>query len=371
MKALRSLVAALLCMTLSLPAPAQLPPPAAASPAGAKTFSQQELGQLVAPIALYPDALLAQILMASTYPLEVVAADRWVKLNPSVKHVALEDAMQQQPWDPSVKSLTFFPQVLAMMTEKLDWTQKLGDALLAQQADLIAAVQALRAKALEFGSLRDSKEIKVIVETQNGATIIRIEPADPEVVYVPTYDPSVVYGTWPYPAYPPYYWYPPGYIYSGALLAFAVGIVVGAALFGKIIWSGPVGVNVNVSRYNQFNRTSISDGTWRHNVNHRGSVPYRDRAVAQQYGHPRAPDAASREAFRGYADAGREAIQRSDLSGRDLGGYDTSGLRSPTALDAGQGAQTADFANRGASSIGSARAGGNFGGGGRIGGGRR
>jgi hypothetical protein len=114
-----------------------------------------------------------------------------------------------------VKSLTVFPQVLQMMSQKLDWTQKLGDAFLAQQKDVMATVQALRAKALAEGTLKDSKEQKVIVVTENNVTIIKIEPADPEVVYVPTYDPSVVYGAWPYPAYPPYYWYPPGYYHPG------------------------------------------------------------------------------------------------------------------------------------------------------------
>jgi hypothetical protein len=120
-------------------APAQVPPPSptpssAATPSGeTKAFSQQELEQLLAPIALYPDALLAQILMASTYPLEIALAQQWVKANPSLKGKALEDALQNQPWDPAVKSLCVFPQVLTKMSEKLDWTQKLGDAFLAQQ----------------------------------------------------------------------------------------------------------------------------------------------------------------------------------------------------------------------------------------------
>ncbi len=187
-----------------MPAPAQVtPPPPPASPApasGAKTFSQQELDQLLAPIALYPDALLAQILMASTYPLEIVIAERWRKANPNLKDKALEDALQQHPWDPSVKSLTVFPQVLTMMSERLDWTQKLGDAFLAQQQDVLATAQALRAKALAQGSLKDSSEQKVITGTENNQTIIKIEPANPEIVYVPTYDPTVVYGAWPYPA---------------------------------------------------------------------------------------------------------------------------------------------------------------------------
>jgi hypothetical protein len=192
------------------PAPSQKPPTgatAAAKPApaaGAAAFSQQELDQLLAPIALYPDALLAQVLMASTYPLDVVSAERWVKANPGLKDKALQDALEKQPWDPSVKSLAVFPQVLMMMSEELDWTQKLGDAFLAQQKDVLATAQALRAKAQAQGNLKDTKEQKVVTEKVESTTVIKIEPTNPEVVYVPTYNPTVVYGSWWYPAYPPY-----------------------------------------------------------------------------------------------------------------------------------------------------------------------
>jgi len=405
------MIASALCLTLAMPVPAQLPPPSpasspsAAAPSAPKSFSQEELDQLLAPIALYPDELLAQVLMASTYPLEIVLAERWVKANPGVKGKALEDALQNQPWDPAVKSLTVFPQVLTMMSEKLDWTQKLGDAFLAQQKDVMATAQALRAKAVAQGSLKDSKEQKIITEAQNNTTIIKIEPVNPEVVYVPTYNPTVVYGAWPYPAYPPYYWYPPGYgyPYGGALLGFTAGVIIGGALWGNCNWGGG-NVNINVNRYNNFNRSNISNGNWNHNVNHRGAVPYRDKGVAQQYGRGQSGSAASREAFRGRADAGRQSTQRGDVSsrdlaGRDLGGRDagraggaaanrdlggrnTSGMRSPTAFDTGRGAQTRDFGNRGSSSMGAARSSGNFGGsrggggargggGGRGGGGRR
>ena len=232
---LRAMIASALCLTLAMPVPAQLPPssptgsPSAAAPSTTKSFSQEELDQLLAPIALYPDALLAQVLMASTYPLEIVSAERWVKANPSLKGKPLEDALQSQPWDPAVKSLAVFPQVLAMMSEKLDWTQKLGDAFLAQQQEVMATAQTLRAKAVAQGTLKDTKEQKITTEAQNNTTIIKIEPVNPEVVYVPTYNPTVVYGAWPYPAYPPYYWYPPGYAYpyGGALLGFTAGAIIG------------------------------------------------------------------------------------------------------------------------------------------------
>jgi len=280
------------------------------------------------------------------------------------------------------------------MSEKLDWTQKLGDAFLAQQKEVMATAQALRAKAVAQGTLKDTKEQKVSTQVENSTTIIKIEPTNPEVVYVPTYNPTVVYGAWPYPAYPPYYWYPPGYgyyPYGGALLGFTAGVIIGGALWGNCNWGGG-NVNINVNRYNNFNRTNISNGNWNHNVNHRGAVPYRDKGVAQQYGRGQSRDAASRDAFRGRADAGRQSIQRGDVSassrdlaGRDLGsrdagrasgagnrnvgGSDTRGMRSPTAFDTGRGAQARDSGNRGSSSMGSARSSGNIGGGARASGG--
>ncbi|MBK7414760.1 MAG: DUF3300 domain-containing protein, partial [Dechloromonas sp.] len=180
-----------------------MPPMTDAVAPATKTFSQQELDQLMAPIALYPDALLALgILMAATYPLEVVEAARWVKANPKVTGKALEDAMAKQSWDPSVKSLTSVPQVLAQMNDKLDWTQKLGDAFLAQQGDVMDTVQMLRAKADATGNLKTTEQQVVKTETQGSQTIYVVESPKPEVVYVPTYNPSVVYGTWWYPTPP-------------------------------------------------------------------------------------------------------------------------------------------------------------------------
>ena len=392
MNAARSLIAACLSMALAAPVPAQVPgadgqaptesPPSGAE-ASAKTYAQEELIQLLAPIALYPDPLLAQMLMASTYPLEVVAAERWVKANPDLKEKALEDALQQQPWDASVKSLAVFPQVLAMMSEKIDWTQKLGDAFLAQQKDVLDAVQVLRSKAAAQGTLKDADKIKVSAEQTGNTSTIIIEPANPEVLYVPTYDPYVVYGTWPYSYYPPYYWYPPGYVAGGALIGFTAGIIVGGALWGRCVWGGG-SVDIDVNRYNNFNRTNTSRGEWKHNPEHRGAVPYRDRGAAQQYGRGPAADAASREAFRGRADAGREAIQRGevasdfggrdvsggrDLGSRDPGGRDYSGTDRSNAFDTSRAAQTRDFSSRGTSSINSARSSGNVGGGARYSGG--
>ncbi len=406
MKAGRLLTIATFNLALLLPACAQTPPPpspqtpppapqtsapSAAAPASEnKSFSQQELDQLLAPIALYPDELLAQILMASTYPLDVVMADRWVKANPNLKGKALEDALQKQPWDPSVKALTALPQVLTMMSEKIDWTQKLGDAFLGQEKEVMATAQALRAKAVQQGTLKDSKEQKISTESTGDTTVIKIEPANPEVVYVPTYNPTVVYGSWPYPSYPPYYYYPPGYVAGTAFFSFAAGAIVGGALWGNCNW-GAGNVNVNVNRYNNFNRSNISNGSWSHNAARRGAVPYRNQQVAQQYGRGRSGDAASRDQFRGRSDAAGGNVQRNNAqqrasaqrgqAGGDVGNRGTTaranagagagagGVRNTSALDPGRGGQTQNFSNRGTSSMNSARSSENVGGGARASGG--
>jgi hypothetical protein len=287
-----------------------------------KTFSQQDLDELMAPIALYPDALLSQVLMASTYPLEIVEAARWQKANSTLKDKALEDALEKQSWDPSVKSLATVPQVLTMMNEKLDWTTKLGDAFLAQQEDVLKTTQGLRKKADEAGNLKTSKEMTVKKETENSVQVIKIEQPSPEVVYVPTYNPATVYGSWWYSYPPPYYYYPPGYAY-GAGLAFATGVVVGAAIWGGIGW-GNNNVNINVNKYNNFNKTNISNGNWNHAAEHRKGAAYRDQGTAQKYnkGGDRAA-AQSREQFRGRAEQGRSdlsSMDRSSLGSGDRGG---------------------------------------------------
>src|SRR3974390_230204 len=202
---------------------AQTPPetsPPAAQPASASSqqlLSDAQLDALLAPIALYPDALLSEILMASTYPLEVVEADRWVQSNKSLKGDALKEAVDKQSWDDSVKSLVATPSVLDMMNEKLSWTQQLGDAVLAQQPDVMDSIQRLRSKAQANNKLTSNEQQKVTTQQQNGKQVIVIEPTQPNVMYVPYYNPAVVYGTWPYPSYPPYYWPPPAYIGAGLL----------------------------------------------------------------------------------------------------------------------------------------------------------
>jgi len=194
---------------------------------GISARMQEELVQMLAPIALYPDSLIAQILMASTYPLEVVEAERWRRSNKGLQGDALYDALREKSWDPSVKALCLFPDVLFAMSDKLDQTRKLGDAFLAQEQEVMETIQDLRRRAHEQGYLKNSAEQKVIVEPE----VIRIEPASPQVVYVPVYDPYYVYGPWWYPAYPPYYWYYPRPFVSGIYFYFGPRIFIGFDLF--------------------------------------------------------------------------------------------------------------------------------------------
>jgi hypothetical protein len=243
--------------------------------AQANSLKPEQLDQLVAPIALYPDALLSEVLMASTYPLEVVQAERWVKANPGLKDDALKTAVDKEPWDGSVKSLIATPSVLEMMSTRLDWTQKLGDAVIAQQADVMDAIQRLRGKAQANNKLNSTKEQKVTVRQEQGRQVIAIEPTDPDTMYVPYYDPGVVYGDWPYPAYPPYYWPAPGYIAAGIIgagIAFGAGYALGRWASGGY-WGGNVNWNNNNLTVNRPGGGNIANN-WNRgaHVQHRGGL---------------------------------------------------------------------------------------------------
>jgi hypothetical protein len=299
----------------------QQAPPAQTQPA-APEFTQAELEQILAPIALYPDDLLTQVLAAATYPLEVVMASRWVEqpANKALKNDALLKALDGQDWDASVKSLVPFPAVLKTMSDQLDWTQKLGDAFLAQPSDVFAAVQTLRGRAQGAGKLQSNAQQTV---RQDGPAIV-IQPTQTETVYVPAYNPTVVYGAWPYPANPPVYYPPPVGYYAGTALAtglaFGAGIAITGALWG---WGSPNwgggNINVNTNRYNNINANrynnfssrngSISSGTWQHNADHRRGVGYTNSQVRQQYRpNAGAGNAASRDAFRGRGTAGQAGL---------------------------------------------------------------
>jgi hypothetical protein len=292
--------------------PARAQDATATAPAQTQTpieekMSEGQIDQLVAPIALYPDPLLIQVLMASTYPLEVVEAARWSHDNSMVNGQALQDAMQTQSWDPSVKALTAVPQTLQMMSDKLDWTQQLGDAFLVQQQDVLAAVQKLRAEAQAAGNLQSTPQQVVTVApapvgvaASNVPPPIVIEPVNSDVYSVPVYDPAVAYGAWGYPDYPPFYWSPPGFVASN-VVSFAAGVAVSAAIWGGCDWWNH-NVIINVNRFNVFNHTNINvaNNTWTHDPAHRHGVPYQNAGLTRRFGV--ANEAAAREAFRDHAD---------------------------------------------------------------------
>src|SRR5689334_4260841 len=263
----------------------------------AQTIPPEQLDSLVAPIALYSDPLLATTLAASTYPLEVIQLQQWMDKNKNLKDKALADALAKQPWDPSVQSLAATPDVVQRLAGNIQWTTDLGNAFLAQQSDVMAAVQRMRGKAQGTGNLKTSAQQKVATETvEGGRQVITIEPAQPDVVYVPSYDPAVVYGP-PPPAYPYYPYTYPGY-YPGMGLAwgaagFALGAWAGGA-WGDCDWHG--GGDININNKNNFNRNvnrntnrNVNRGQggqgnrWQHNPQHRGNAPYGDRGTAGKF----------------------------------------------------------------------------------------
>ena len=293
-------------------------------PAGAqegKTFSEEELGQMLAPIALYPDALLSQVLMATTYPADVAEAAEWSKAHPDQQGDEAVKAVENQPWDPSVQSLVAFPQVLATMDQDLDWVQKVGDAFLAQPEDVMDSVQKLRAAAHAEGNLESNEQQKVVIEEapETKETVVVIEPANPQVVYVPTYNPTVIWGRWWWPMFPPIFLPPPpGWRFGAALttgIAFGIGIGVTNALWGGFRW-GRGSVNINVNRFNNINvnnriNSNQRNVNWNHNAANRRGVPYRDAKSRERYG-KQVPGRDNRKDFRGrdpQRDASRDRAQ--------------------------------------------------------------
>jgi len=351
---------------------AQSPAPAPASAAAAQNapapsapvFKKEQIDQFMAPIALYPDALLSQILMASTYPANVAEAATWSKANPKATGDAAVKQVANQPWDPSVQSLVAFPEVLAQMGAHPDWVRNVGDAFLAQPDDVMTAVQRLRAQAQKAGNLKSTEQQKVIVQQSTPqTTIIEIQPTNPEVVYVPSYNPTVVYGSWAYPAYPPpYYPPPPGYYHPVATglaagLAFGTGIAVANSLWGGCDW-GHNDVHIDVNRYNNINVNNHISGNgnvnWNHNPANRQGTPYRGAATQQRFNQG-VGGAQQRQAFRGQPsglDANRQRAMQSFDRTTNGGaaasarrpGENFSGSRNP-AGGAGAG-NRGDFANR-------------------------
>ena len=280
-------------------------------------FTKPQLDQMLAPIALYPDDLLTNVLMASTYPLDIVAAARWRKepANAKLKGDALAKALEAKDWDPSIKALVQFPSVLETMSEQLDWTQKLGDAFLSQQDEVMDEIQVLRAKADEAGTLKSNDQqtvTKQSVDSQQREVIV-IDPASPSVVYVPEYEPAVVYGPWWYPDYPPYYWPYPGAAYVNGFF-WGAGIAIAGSIWGwnHFNWNRR-DIDINVNKWNNINArgTKITSNKWQHNPAHRGPVPYRDKATREKFG--QAARAQGNKDFRGYD---RDSVDRSKIEAR-------------------------------------------------------
>ncbi|EFN6912601.1 DUF3300 domain-containing protein [Escherichia coli O10] len=329
--------------TATLPATVSAPP---VVPAVVKsTFSTAQIDQWVAPVALYPDSLLSQVLMASTYPANVAQAVQWSHDNPLKQGDAAIQAVADQPWDASVKSLVAFPQLMALMGENPQWVQNLGDAFLAQPQDVMDSVQRLRQLAQQTGSLKSSTEQKVITTTKKAVpvkpavapsaiqsntvstaspvitepapTVITIEPTNPDVVYIPNYNPTVVYGNWANSAYPPVYLPPPaGEPFVDSFVrgfGYSMGVATTYALFSSIDWDDDDhdhhhddddyhhhdgghrdgngwqhngdNINIDVNNFNRITGEHLTDKNmaWRHNPNYRNGVPYHDQDMAKRF----------------------------------------------------------------------------------------
>ena len=315
---------------------ASTPAQGAATQSAATKIPPDQLDSLVAPICLYPDPLLAQTLAASTYPLEIIQLQQWLTKNPGLKDKALADAAAKEPWDPSVQALAALPDVVKRLADDIQWTTDLGNAFLAQQSDVMDAVQRMRKKAQDKGNLKSNEQQRVETQVVESKSVIVIEQANPQVVYVPSYDPVVVWGAPIYP-YPPIYYPPWGYYAAGVAISFGVGVAMGAFWSGGWGWGCGWGNNdIDINVDNNFNRNEINRGdrpsnqpargegnrgngnrastqpagdrgsrgdggagnrastqpaggrgqnaSWKHNPQHRGGTPYRDQATANRFG---------------------------------------------------------------------------------------
>ncbi|WP_332612554.1 DUF3300 domain-containing protein [Achromobacter sp. ESBL13] len=262
-------------------------------PAAAQTqLDKGQLDQLMAPVALYPDSLLSQILMGATYPDDIAEAAKWSAAHTSESGDQAVKAVEAEPWDPSVKSLVAFPSVMDMMGRQPDWVKSVGDAFLAQPDAVMDSVQRLRTQAQKAGNLKSTPQQTVTSSTTNDKTVVVIQPTDPQVVYVPSYNPSVVYGAWAYPTYPPYYYPPPpGSVFGTALVSgigFGLGVAAVNSMWGGFDW-GHNDVDIDVNRYNNINVNQRIDNarnnnvSWKHNPENRGNAPYADSASRQRF----------------------------------------------------------------------------------------
>src|SRR5215467_101095 len=347
-----------------------------------------QLDSLVAPIALYPDPLLAQVLAASTYPLEIMQLQQWLTKNPGLKDKALQDAVMKQPWDPSIQSMAALPDVVKRLADDIQWATDLGNAVLAQQSDVMDAVQRMRAKAQEKGKLKSNDQMKVETKVVENKQVIVVEQAKPDVVYVPSYEPTVVYGPPVYP-YPPIAYPPPGYYAAGMAISFGVGMAIGAAWGGGWCcnsgWGSNNNININnnntfVNNSNRQNNISNRSGnrtgnnSWQHNSQHRGGTPYSNRSTANKYGGTARGDSMGNRQANARQNQGQLGSrgQGAQAGTMDRGGRQPSGAanRGSGGADGlggnrggGGGASGDRIGNRSVSSGGGSRSGGAFGGG--------
>jgi hypothetical protein len=366
--------AAILCAVVLLPGDAvvvaaQDQQPAAAPEQAEVKIPADQLDSLVAPIALYPDALLSQTLVASTYPLEVVQLKQWLDQHKDLKGKALADAAEKQDWDPSIQALAALPDLVKQLADNIKWTTDLGNAFLAQQSDVMDAVQRMRKKAEAAGNLKSTEQQKVETKVVESKQVVIIEQASPEVVYVPSYNPTVVYGAPVYP-YPPIAYPPPGYYAAGMAISFGVGVAMGAFWSGGAGWgcgwggNNNVTINNNNNFVNNSNRQNLNNANrgnrastqpargnsnWQHNPRHRGGAPYSDRATAGRYG----------GTARGDSMANRQANARQNQARQQPAGGNRGGMGNRQQSGGGnRGAGTRDMSNRGAGAGNSNRGGG-------------
>jgi hypothetical protein len=332
----------------------------------AAKLSAEQLDSLVAPIALYPDPLLSQTLVASTYPLEIIQLQQWLVKNKDLKEKELAEAVKKQEWDPSIQAMAALPDVVKQLAENIKWTADLGNAFLAQQSEVMDAVQRMRAKAKDKGNLKSSEQQKVEVKTVESKQVIVIEQANPEVIYVPTYNPTVVYGA-PFYPYPPIYYPPVGYYAAGMAISFGVGVAMGAAWGGGWGWNSGWGGNndININRNNTFVNNSNRNlqggnrsNTWQHNPQHRGGAPYSDRATANRYGGTaRGESIQNRQANAQSRQANAQTRQAS-------GGAEGRGGSQGSSMNRGSSSGSATRGSSGSSPSTSSRSSGSGGGGG-------
>ena len=359
--------------TLAYAAQSQEPQAAAAEEAAPKIPNDQ-LDALVAPIALYPDPLLSQVLVASTYPLEIIQLQQWLVKHKDLKDKALTDAVMKEDWDPSIQSMAALPDAVKQLAENIKWTTDLGNAFLAQQSDVMDAVQRMRAKAKDAGNLKSNEQMKVETKVIESKTVVIIEQAKPEVVYVPSYNPVVVYGPPVYP-YPPIAYPPPGYYAAGAVIGFGVGLAIGAAWGGggwccNSGWGSNNNITINNnnnyvknSNVNGGNRNNVNGGNrnnvntrpaggggnsnWQHNPSHRGGAPYSNKAAATKYGGTSRGDSMSSRQSNARQNQGQQG-GRQQAGNTDRGGGDRQQPGASNRADSNAGARQSNTgANRG------------------------